>query len=493
MIDQCTFSGNSSPYGHGGALYCGDAQISDSVFAGNSAVYGGGLSSRHVVVTNTTLSANTAQLFGGAIDGGGTVNGCTISSNNAGSSGGGIAAESQLGVTNCTIIGNSTLASFGAGGGIASLAGVTASIFPMVVSNSTVASNTADIGGGLDLNALSPLQMHDTVVANNMGSFGPDMDGTIQSMGYNLIGNPAEATGFVGTDLLNVDPLLGPLQDNGGPTFTEALLPHSPAIGAGDPTNAPATDQRGLPRMVNGKIDIGAYQTQSTAVTQLVLSVPSNVTAGVPFSVTVTAMDSNGNTISAYAGSVTFSSTDPYPGSLPASYTFTPADQGTHSFSVSLFTAGPKALTVQDTGNNSLTANTTITVTAATASHFLITAPATAISGMRFDLTITALDTFGNVDVNYAGTVVFTSSDTDPGVMLPANYTFQGTDNGAHTFASEATLITPGDQTVTVTDTASGINGSAMISVDPGMRRARPPDWFLAWLLLTEPAGGRRP
>src|SRR5262249_15116010 len=64
-------------------------------------------------------------------------------------------------------------------------------------------------------------------------------------------------------DLTNTDPLLGPLQRNGGPTLTQALLPGSPAIDAGDDQGAPATDQRGLPRTVNGTIDIGTFEVQN--------------------------------------------------------------------------------------------------------------------------------------------------------------------------------------------------------------------------------------
>ena len=67
-------------------------------------------------------------------------------------------------------------------------------------------------------------------------------------------------------DQINTDPLLGPLQDNGGPTFTHALLPGSPAINAGDPnfTPPPVNDQRGchFDRVFNGRIDIGAFEAQ---------------------------------------------------------------------------------------------------------------------------------------------------------------------------------------------------------------------------------------
>jgi hypothetical protein len=191
--------------------------------------------------------------------------------------------------------------------------------------------------------------------------------------------------------------------------------------------------------------------------------------AGTPFDVTVTALDSSGNLDSSYQGTVSFSSTDPYPGVLPATYTFTTSDQGSHTFSggVTLFTAGTQTLAAQDTATSALTGSATVTVVAASASQFLVTGPAAAVSGTAFDVRLVALDPYGNVDMNYAGTMTWTSSDTDPGVVLPPNYTFQPTDNGMVTFSGGVTLITLGNQTLTAADTVSGISGSASVTVGP--------------------------
>jgi hypothetical protein len=167
---------------------------------------------------------------------------------------------------------------------------------------------------------------------------------------------------------------------------------------------------------------------------------------------------------------VTFASSDPHPAVLPPDYTFKPGDNGTHTYEgVTFFTAGAQSLSVQDTANGSHTGAASVVVAPALANHFLITAPPTAISGVPFGMTLTALDPYGNVDTNYAGTVAFATSDSDPGVNLPADYTFQSSDGGAHIFTAGVTLLTMGDQTVTAIDTAdSTISGSVTVSVGGG-------------------------
>ena len=80
-------------------------------------------------------------------------------------------------------------------------------------------------------------------------------------MGHNL--DSENSCQFNGTgDLINTNPRLGPLQDNGGPTFTHALLQDSPAVDAGDNNGAPATDQRGVSRPQGSTVDIGAYELE---------------------------------------------------------------------------------------------------------------------------------------------------------------------------------------------------------------------------------------
>jgi hypothetical protein len=105
--------------------------------------------------------------------------------------------------------------------------------------------------------------------------------------------------------------------------------------------------------------------------------------------------------------------------------------------------------------------------TPGTALFYALAAPDSVPSGTAFDLTITAADPYGNIDVNYQGTVTFSTSDTDPGIVLPADYTFMPADAGVHTFPGAISLVTPGDQTITVTNTASGITRTFTVTVLP--------------------------
>jgi hypothetical protein len=191
--------------------------------------------------------------------------------------------------------------------------------------------------------------------------------------------------------------------------------------------------------------------------------------AGTPFDVTVTAQDQYGNTVTSYTGTVHFSSADPFGATLPDDYAFTAGDAGVHTFpgGATLFTAGTWDVTATDT-QSGLTGAASVTVQAAPAVAFQVVAPASATSGVAFDVTVIAVDPYGNTDTNYTGTVTFSTSDMDPGVVLPPDYTFQPSDQGMVTFPGGVTLITAGDQTLTATDTQSGITGTSTVTVTAG-------------------------
>jgi streptogramin lyase len=240
---------------------------------------------------------------------------------------------------------------------------------------------------------------------------------------------------------------------------------------------------RGATLYTAGTWDVTATDTQSSitgsanvnviaaAASQFVVSTDAANPdiAGTVFDVTVVATDPYGNTDAHYQGTVHFSSADPYGASLPADYTFTAGDQGVHTFAggATLYTAGTWDVTATDT-NSAITGAAFVNVQAAPAVALQIVAPASATSGVAFDVTVIAVDAYGNTDMNYTGTVTFSTSDPDPGVVLPPDYTFRPSDAGMMTFAGGATLVTLGDQTLTATDTLSGITGTTTVTVTSG-------------------------
>jgi hypothetical protein len=182
---------------------------------------------------------------------------------------------------------------------------------------------------------------------------------------------------------------------------------------------------------------------------------------------TVAAVDPYGNAVTGYSGTVLLITTDH--DTPPSAYTFTQSDNGSHTFAVTLSTAGVQTLLVRDAANGAIMNTATVTVQAGSATQFQVIAPPTASSGIPFDLILVALDPYGNIATSYQGTVTFNCTDTDPGVMLPGTYTFttgSGGDNGVHDFVAGATLITPGDQTITASDTVNPDYSSSPFPLD---------------------------
>ena len=173
-------------------------------------------------------------------------------------------------------IGDEWQPSYGGAIHIASTRPVLEGNVPISIRHSTFSGNIATDGGGIaNFAGGGAVEIKNTIVANSLDSdpidFGddpiPDVYGSFTSLGYNLIENVGSASGFGATgDQTSVDPDLGARQDNGGPTETHALNPTSPAIDAGDNSGAPATDQRGMDRIVNLVVDIGAYEYQGESL-----------------------------------------------------------------------------------------------------------------------------------------------------------------------------------------------------------------------------------
>src|SRR6266550_1947140 len=302
-VSNCTINGNQVYAGGGGGIYNDGEAGSASLEINNSSVIyngsndrGGGIynngvsGSATLTINNSIVSGNVVGSAGGGIYNDGyqgsatlTITNSTLSDNSAvsaGSNGGaivnnGLDGSATLTVTNSTVSGNSA-ASFA--GGIYNDGAFGSTTLTM--NNSTLSGNSAYFAGGIfndgdffGSGGSATLEIGDAILKT--GSSGANIEnyeGAVTSHGYNLSsdngGGVLTATG----DQINTDPLLGPLQDNGGPTFTHALLTGSPAIDAGDPNFNPNSfnppmvyDQRGtgFNRVVNGRVDIGAFEVQA--------------------------------------------------------------------------------------------------------------------------------------------------------------------------------------------------------------------------------------
>ena len=280
-IEDSSFTGNQAN-AFGGAIFNNNNStitISNSLFSGNqvssygSAIYNDNEAT--LTITDTTVSQNAVLEAGedGAILNQNTatltLDRSLVAGNTSAGLGGGLYLknDSVSTIRNTTVSGNRAGED---GGGIFISQNAVATL-----NNVTITLNVADSdgngtgnGGGIfvDPAHAGSLTLQNTILAGNSDpTSAPDCSGAIASGGHNIVGS-TEGCAFTPAtgDLTGVDPKLGPLQDNGGPTRTHALLKGSPAIGAGDPaapgsggTACEGTDQRGLPRK---DCDIGAYE-----------------------------------------------------------------------------------------------------------------------------------------------------------------------------------------------------------------------------------------
>ncbi|MCD6290443.1 MAG: CSLREA domain-containing protein [Anaerolineae bacterium] len=266
MVNSCTISNNRTGAGAGQGGYGGDG----------GGIYNDGT----LTVNNSTISGNTTG--NGGTDG---------VSGGDGGSGAGIANANEAALTNTTISGNTTGqggdqgGDGGDGGGIYNYSGTTS----LTVNDCTITNNAVGNGGsgGVDgdggglYNDGGSVDIQNTILAGNadVGGEAPDCSGTITSQDYNLIGNNTGCTfasaghDQVGTGTAPIDPKLGALADNGGPTYTHALQADSPAVDAIPTDSGQCTagdrDQRYALRADGDErggtaCDIGAYELSNT-------------------------------------------------------------------------------------------------------------------------------------------------------------------------------------------------------------------------------------
>jgi hypothetical protein len=292
VLDHVTLSNNIAN-DLGGAIFnaaTGNVEIKNTSISGNKALDssqgnggGGGLYNDGIVtsIERSSIANNITPGFGAGINNAsviGKIMDSVIFSNQvlveiiggppATAAGGGIFNNNMAQITNII---NSTIAKNSAyqGGGIFNNGTIG-------ISNATIALNIANNGGGGIFNNNDGVvnELISTIVATNIDTNAnpintPDINnlGSIISEKYNFIGDNAGVIGIINginNDLVGFDPMLGALQDNGGPTFTLALLPGSLAINNGDNPSSLSYDQRQAPflRVIDGRPDIGAYEYQ---------------------------------------------------------------------------------------------------------------------------------------------------------------------------------------------------------------------------------------
>ena len=258
-IEHSTVSSNTPEASAGLFNSLGLIEISDTNDISNTAQgFGGGITlydGGGIVLERVWVSENQAEFGGGISNSGGIlpVTNSTISKNNAIQYGGGLWTDSSTYIASSTITAN-----------LARLGGITGG------------------GGGVSVAAIhsGETDIKNTILYGNLQKFqmmffADDCSGNLTTSHYNLIGTLTSCTleGSQDLDLIGIDPMLGALQNNGGPTDTHALLDGSPAIDSANPagcltyTNFPlSTDQRGYPRPRDGdgdsqlRCDIGAFE-----------------------------------------------------------------------------------------------------------------------------------------------------------------------------------------------------------------------------------------
>jgi CSLREA domain-containing protein len=265
--NQLTIKGNLTSDG------CGGSHSDGQPGGDGGGVYNyGTLMLEHSTVNANQTGNGGVGFFGGA----------------AGGSGGGIASFGRLWLSNSTVSGNHTGYGGGAilglsgpdgnGGGIYN--GHTATLNNVTVSaNGTgLGASRSEAGDGGGVFNQAGLVMRNTLLAGNSATqAGPDCAGSLSSQGYNLVQDASNCVigGDTTGDITGVDPRLSPLADNGGPTWTHALLPGSPAAEAGSCTDtagmAVISDQRGVSRPQGPRCEIGAYEAFSSVYLPQVL------------------------------------------------------------------------------------------------------------------------------------------------------------------------------------------------------------------------------
>jgi predicted outer membrane repeat protein len=363
------------------------------------------------------------------------ITGSTFSNNSAVENGAGIyAISSTLSFSNSTFSGNSADQS---GGGIYNEDGA------LTLTNNTFSGNSAGTEGEALYNSLGLLTVTNSILANSPS--GDNCFGEIIDGGHNI-----DSGGACGFDPANgslpyTDPLLGPLQDNGGPTWTHALVQGSPAVDSADPLACPQVDQRGVPRPLDGDgdgdpvCDIGSYELDDyhlVPIVEVIISGPSSGEVLNSYSFTASVTPISATLPVTYMWQAT--------GQMPVTHTRGLSD--TASFQWEL--VGIKAITLT-VSNISTTVNAghLITITDIPISGLLAGSDSPTWLGSPTTLSATVA---GGTNVNF--TWVFGDGTSGMGAVLTHTYASEGVYTalvtaanpvGSMTAATEVTVLAP--------------------------------------------------
>jgi len=465
-LSGLTITEGSTANGGGGINNAGALTVTGCTIAENLANVGGGISnSGTLTVTGATIEDNSG--FGGGVLNSSAWPAMFTDSTIKGNSNLGVAIEGELTVANCTIadnslggiylyggsltLTNSTVTANGVIGGVGDGWSGGSSV-TLRVTNCTIADNS---GGGITV-GYGALTLDNSIVALDGDTTGaPDIQGTPSSLSAynNLVG--VDGTGDLAApngNIVGVNPLLGPLANNGGPTETMALLPGSLAIGKGSVAlavdangNTLTTDQRGEPRIVNGEVDVGAFEGQEENSTTTVTASPATSVSGQSVTFTATVTPQAGSPITTPTGSVQFEIDGSDFGSpVPL------VDGSATSAAVSSLSVATHAISADYTSNSAdfigSTGGTSTTVESLNPTNLQSVVSAAETSGGTVTLAATTtgtltsmLGTVSNLPSSTSGTII---------VDLSSNTTYQQQDSGGNTIPIVASA--PSGTTLTI-------------------------------------------
>jgi Bacterial Ig-like domain (group 3) len=429
-------------------------------------------------MSGLTITQGSAASGGGLYNQGNTqLTDCTISANVATGSGGGLFNTGTITLTNCTLSGNSATG----GGGLANSG--TAELYAC-----TLSGNTAAAGGGLENLTGAMATLEDTLVAANTTASGSASDiGGSNAAGvtgtYDLVGTGGSG-GIAGSGDILLNSLAGlglaPLANYGGGGGTIALLPGSPALGAGKAISGIVVDERGQ-RLDSPDPDIGAFQSQGFVLTPVTGSTPQGAVTGtmfaLPLAVTVTANNAEEPVAGGVVTFIVDSASNGASATLSSATATIPADgtaqvtaaanavAGSYTVAASARGAGTTDFALSNLLQPSFSGVVDQTISYGTASVTVagtLTAGSAVPSPGNVTVTLDGIAQQAPIGADGAFTTTFTDTDDLTGASSPYTISLSFASNGlfASATATSELTVTLANPTVSVTDASGTYNGS---------------------------------